>query len=134
MYLTYGPELDAGRHAREFNALKLVRSQTGIPVPRPIDLLLSRTESFLVTSLIEGRPAGLGIEECSDQEMHQIARDLHSWIAELHAIKMDRDSKYAITNATGGPCLDYRISGNPVRPFHSEKKLANHCAWEHFLI
>jgi RIO-like serine/threonine protein kinase len=35
---------------------------------------------------------------------------------------MDRDPKYAITNATGGPCLDYRISADPVGPFHSEKE------------
>ena len=122
MYLKYGPEIHAERHAGEFNALKLVRSQSSIPVPHPIDLLLSRTESFLVTSRIEGEPAGLAIDECSDEEMHQMAQDLRSWIAELHAIKMDRGSKYAITNATGGPCLDYRIGADPVGPFRSEKE------------
>ncbi|CZR55061.1 uncharacterized protein PAC_04947 [Phialocephala subalpina] len=113
MYLKHGPEFHAEQHAGEFNALELVRSQTCIPVPHPIDLLLSRTESFLVTSHIEGEPAGIAIDECSDEEMHQIAQDLRSWIAELHAIKMDGFSKYAITNATGSPCLDYRISGDP---------------------
>jgi RIO-like serine/threonine protein kinase len=56
--------------------------------------------------------------------MHQMAQDLRSWIADLHAIKMDRDSKYTITNATGGPCLDYRIGGDPVGPFHSEKEFS----------
>ena len=122
MYLKHGPEIHAERHAGEFNALKLVRSRTSIPVPNPIDLLLSRTESFLVTSRIEGEPAGIALDECSDEEMHQIAQDLRSCIAELHAIKMDRDPKYAITNATGGPCLDYRISADPVGPFHSEKE------------
>ncbi|KAF8851619.1 kinase-like protein [Acephala macrosclerotiorum] len=124
MYLKHGPEFHAERHVGEFNALKLVRSQTCIPVPHPIDLLLSRTESFLVTSRIEGELAGLAVDECSDEEMHQMAQDLRSWIAELHAIKMDRNSKYAITNATGGPCLDYRIGGDPVGPFPSEKEFS----------
>ncbi|TVY40524.1 hypothetical protein LOCC1_G005337, partial [Lachnellula occidentalis] len=122
MYLKYGPENHAARHAGEFNALKLVRSQTSVPVPRPIDLLLSRTESFLVTSRIEGGPAGLAIDECSSEEMHLMAEDLRSWIAQLRSMKRDRDSEYAITNATGGPCLDYRISADPVGPFRSEEE------------
>lgn len=124
MYLKHGPEYHAQRHSGEFNALKVVRSQTSIPVPYPIDLLLSRTESFLVTSRMEGEPAGITIDECSDEGMHQMAQDLRSWIAELHAIKMHRDSKHAITNATGGPCLDYRISADPVGPFQSEKEFS----------
>ncbi|TVY35290.1 hypothetical protein LSUB1_G004842, partial [Lachnellula subtilissima] len=124
MYLKHGPEFHAARHAGEFNALKLVRSQTSIPVPHPIDLLLSCTESFLVTSRIEGEPVGLAVDECSSEEMHQMAQDLRSWTAELRAIKRDRDSKYAITNATGGPCLDYRISADPVGPFRSEKEFS----------
>lgn len=122
MYLKYGPEYHAARHAGEFNALKLVRSQTSIPVPRPVDLLLSRTESFLVTSRIEGGPAGIAIDECSSDELHLMAQDLQSWIAELRSMKRDRDSEYAITNATGGPCLDYRISAHPVGPFRSEEE------------
>jgi hypothetical protein len=51
-----------------------------------------------------------------------MAQDLRSWIADLRAIKIDRDSKCAITNTTGGSCLDYRIGGDPVGPFHSEKE------------
>ncbi|KAL3419882.1 hypothetical protein PVAG01_08381 [Phlyctema vagabunda] len=124
MYLKYGPKNHAERHAGEFNALKIVRSQTRIPVPRPIDLLLSRNESFLVTSRIEGGPAGLGLDEYSDEEMHQMAQDLRAWIDELHSITRNRESKYAITNAIGGPCLDYRISGDRVGPFPSEKEFS----------
>ncbi|KAL5329524.1 hypothetical protein ACEPPN_003038 [Leptodophora sp. 'Broadleaf-Isolate-01'] len=124
MYLKYGPQSEAERHAGEFNSLKIVQSQTSIPVPHPIDHLLSRTESFLVTSRIEGGPAGLAVDECSDEEMHRMAEDLRSWIAELRLIKGNKDSKYAITNATRGSCLDYRISGNRVGPFPSEKEFS----------
>ncbi|KAL2066798.1 hypothetical protein VTL71DRAFT_1222 [Oculimacula yallundae] len=125
MYLKHGPEYHANRHIGEFNALEIVRSQTRIPVPRPIDHLLSRTESFLVTSRLEGEPAGLALDKCSDEEMSQIGQDLRSWIAELHTIEVERDPKYAITNATGGPCLDYRIGGDPVGPFSSEKEFSD---------
>ncbi|KAF7957508.1 hypothetical protein EAE96_003085 [Botrytis aclada] len=124
MYLKYGPEVYADRHAAEFNALKVVRSQTSIPVPIPIDFLVSPTESLLVTSRIEGESAGLAIDECSDKEMHQMSQDLRSYIAELHAIEMNKDSKYAITNAIGGPCLDYRIDSEVVGPFPSEKEFS----------
>ncbi|TGO83952.1 hypothetical protein BPOR_0570g00070 [Botrytis porri] len=47
MYLKYGPEYDAEHHTGELNAPKTVRSRTSIPVPNPIDLLVSPTESFL---------------------------------------------------------------------------------------
>ncbi|TGO48896.1 hypothetical protein BCON_0226g00050 [Botryotinia convoluta] len=90
MYLKYGPEYDAEYHAGEFNALKIVRSRTSIPVPNPIDLLVSPTESFLVMSRIEGVPAGHAIDECSDEEVHQMAQDLRSYIAELHTIEQTK--------------------------------------------
>ncbi|TEY60794.1 hypothetical protein BOTCAL_0176g00160 [Botryotinia calthae] len=124
MYLKHGPEYLAKYHAGEFNALKIVRSRTSIPIPNPIDLLVSPTESFLVTSRIEGVPAGHAIDECSDEEVHQMAQDLRSYIAELHTIEQNKDSKYAIANATGGPCLDYRIDSEPVGPFPTEKEFS----------
>ncbi|TGO39448.1 hypothetical protein BHYA_0054g00050 [Botrytis hyacinthi] len=124
MYLKYGPEYDADNHAGEFNALKIVRSRTSIPVPNPIDLLVSPTESFLVMSRIEGVPAGHAIDECSDEEVHQMAQDLRSYIAELHTVEQNKDSKYAITSATGGPCLDYRIDSEPVGLFPTEKEFS----------
>ncbi|THV44440.1 hypothetical protein BGAL_0642g00030 [Botrytis galanthina] len=124
MYLKYGPEVYADRHAAEFNALKVVRSQTSIPVPIPIDFLVSPTESLLVTSRVEGESAGLAIDECSDEEMHQMSQDLRSYVAELHTIEQSKDSKYSITNASGGPCLDYRIDSEVVGPFHNEKQFS----------
>jgi aminoglycoside phosphotransferase len=122
MYLKYGPESHSERHAGEFNALKLVRKHTSIPVPFPIDLILSPTGSFMVTSRVEGDRAGLAIDECTDQEMSLMAQDLRSWIAELHAIKMPTDSSYAISGTSGGACLDYRIGALPVGPFRDEKE------------
>ncbi|KAI9051357.1 hypothetical protein LZ554_004404 [Drepanopeziza brunnea f. sp. 'monogermtubi'] len=122
MYLKHG---DEDRLGGEFNALRIVRSQTTIPVPVPIDFLTSPTEGFLVTFRIEGGPAGLAVDRCTDGEMHQMASDLRGWIAELRSIQMDRDPRYAITDATGGSCLDYRIDGSQrVGPFVSEHEFS----------
>ncbi|TGO31097.1 hypothetical protein BPAE_0002g01930 [Botrytis paeoniae] len=104
MYLEHGPECHASYHAGEFNALKIVRSRTSIPAPDPIDLLVSPTESFLMVPRIEGVPAGHVIDDCSDEE--------------------NKDSKSAITNAAGDPCLNYRIDSRPVGPFPTEKEFS----------
>jgi len=124
MYLKHGTEMDSKRHKAEFSALKLVRSRTSIPVPRPIDLILSSTDSFLVTSRMEGEMAGISIDECTDQEMSLMAQDLRRYIAELRTIQIQTNSTHPISNATGGPCLDYRIGGSLVGPFRDEKEFS----------
>ncbi|EPE33411.1 Protein kinase-like (PK-like) [Glarea lozoyensis ATCC 20868] len=124
MYLKYGPGIHSARHASEFNALKLVHGRTSVPVPRPIDLIISPTQSLLVTSRLQGNPAGHGIHAYSDQEMDLIAQDMRGFVAELHAIKRPGDTTDTISNASGGPCLDYRIGGSPVGPFHNEKEFS----------
>ncbi|KAI9727374.1 MAG: hypothetical protein M1834_008445 [Cirrosporium novae-zelandiae] len=124
MYLKHGPVFNFEGHAAEFGALKLVRSYTSIPVPRPIDLISTSESSFLVTSRIQGDPAGLCIDEYSDYDLGLIAKDLRKYIAELRAIKKTIDPKHAISNAIGEGCLDYRINDVSVGPFLSEKQFS----------
>jgi hypothetical protein len=69
MYLKHGPAIQSKRHAGEFNALAFIRSRTSIPVLLPIDLISSPTESFMVTSRMEGDPADLALDYLSDEEM-----------------------------------------------------------------
>jgi hypothetical protein len=76
MYLNWGPGVHSDRYAREFRALRHVRNDTSIPVPRPIDLIMSPSEPILVTSRLEGNPAGFEIYTYSDQEMDTMAQDL----------------------------------------------------------
>ena len=126
MYLKFGPEYHRDRHIREFNALKLVRKHTSIPVPCPIDLILSSEDSVMVTSRIDGEQAGVEIDWYSDEDMRFMAQDLRGWIAELHSIRRPTDSKDAICGILGGSCLDYRISSEPSGPFRDEKELSEH--------
>lgn len=53
-----------------------------------------------------------------------MVQDLLCYILELHAIRMNKDSEFAIANATGGPCLDYRIDSQQVGPFHNEQEFS----------
>lgn len=120
-YIKCGPAKYGERHRWEFDALHLVRSHTSIPVPRPIDLAISGSESFLVTSRVDGERAGKFIFHYTDEERDALLTDLRQWITELHAI-LKPPSEYAITSASGGSCLDYRIdTSGPVRPYRSEK-------------
>ncbi len=121
IYLKYGPEFHRERHLGEFNALKLVRTRTLIPAPYPIDLILTPTESFMITSQIEGEKVGLCIQECTDEEVSTMAQDLRLYISQLRTLKRPADSECAISNTVGGPCLDYRIDSEPVGPFVDEK-------------
>jgi hypothetical protein len=53
-----------------------------------------------------------------------MAQDLRKWIAELHTIKRAIGSSFAISNSSGGACLDYRIGAEPVGPFHNENEFS----------
>jgi len=124
LYLKYGPVSDADRHTREYKALHLIRNSTSIPAPYPIDLILSANESIMITTRIDGKPAGVEIDTCSDEELSLMAQDLHGWIAELHSIRRPTDSNYAICGISGGACFDYRIGSEPAGPFRDERELS----------
>jgi len=124
MYLKYGPEDHGDQHRREDESLKIVGNRTSIPVPRAIDLVKSASESFLVTSQIAGERAGKYIDYYSDEEKSAMDQDLQKWIAELHAISKPSSLKYAISDASGESCLDYRIDSSPVGPYSSEKEFS----------
>lgn len=126
MYMKFdAQESFAPRITGEFDALTLVHKHTSIPAPRPIDLIMRSNGSYLVSSRIDGVGAGHAINECSDEEMHIIAQDLRKYIAELRTIQPKSEAVYAISNPSGGPCLDYRIDVAPVGPFRTEKDFSD---------
>ncbi|TVY15038.1 hypothetical protein LARI1_G007719 [Lachnellula arida] len=125
MYAKYTyPGSTSKRLIGEFAAVKLVRSRTSLPVPRPIDLICTPTEIFMLTSRMPGIKAGLALDYLRDEELRLMAVDLQKWIAELHTINPAPDSTFAIANASGGACFDFRIGGHPVGPFRTEKEFS----------
>lgn len=120
--------------ANEHGALQLVRRHTHIPVPRTLDLVSDSTDSYLLTSRVAGYCLGMCIDTLSDQEVKTLVRDLQKGLAALRAIPKLVAPEYAITNAVGKACLDYRINagldydesrGDFVGPFANEEEF-NH--------
>ncbi|POR32239.1 Uncharacterized protein TPAR_07550 [Tolypocladium paradoxum] len=117
--------------ANEYGALQLVRRHTCIPVPHPLDLASNSEESYLLTCRVPGHRLGMCIDTLSDDEANTLLYDLQKCLTELRAIPKEVAPEYAITNALGKACYDYRINagldydedrGDFVGPFVSEEE------------
>ncbi|KAI0426010.1 kinase-like domain-containing protein [Xylaria sp. FL1042] len=100
--------------ANEYGALQLVRRHTHIPAPRPLDLVSNARTSYLLTSRVPGLLLGACIDTLSDDEVNTLVCDLQSCLGQLRAIAKEVAPQYAITNALGKPCYDYRIIAGVV--------------------
>ncbi|OAA55872.1 Protein kinase-like domain protein [Niveomyces insectorum RCEF 264] len=78
-------------------------------VPRPLDLVSNGRMSYLLTSRLPGLRLGAFIDTLSDDEANMLVCDLQRCVGELRAIPKDFGSRYAISNALGQPCYDFRI-------------------------
>uniref|UniRef100_A0A8H7NMD5 Aminoglycoside phosphotransferase domain-containing protein n=1 Tax=Bionectria ochroleuca TaxID=29856 RepID=A0A8H7NMD5_BIOOC len=95
--------------ANEYGALQLVQEHTKVPVPCPLDLVSDRTTSYMLTSQITGHRLGMCLDALSDDELCDLVCDLREYLRELRAIPKEVLPNYAITNAIGKACYDYRI-------------------------
>ncbi|KAI1354664.1 kinase-like domain-containing protein [Xylaria sp. FL0043] len=95
--------------ANEYGALQLVRRHSHIPVPRPLDLVSNTGASYLLTSRVPGLPLGMCIDTLSENEVYTLVCDLRRCLRELRVIPKEVTPNYAISNALGKPCHDYRI-------------------------
>lgn len=134
LYLKYRGPADA--YQNEFNALKLIRKYTSIPVPRPLDVVaITRTwpdgqvfnEGFLLTTRIPGRSIARSETLFSDQDFTEYVAQMQDIITQLRSIPKPADFEFAICNASGGACRDHRIHfGNPIGPFKDEETFNLH--------
>lgn len=116
--------------ANEYGALQLVRRHTRIPAPCPLDLVSHSDKSYLLTSQVPGVHLGMCIDTLSDEELSTLICDLQHCVGELRAIPKNVAPNFAITNALGKACYDYRISacldyndgGEFVGPFVNEEE------------
>ncbi|TRX96697.1 hypothetical protein FHL15_002363 [Xylaria flabelliformis] len=130
MYLKTASAEEHKELANEYGALQLVRRRSGIPVPRPLDFVSSTDTSYLLTSRVLGLPLGMCIDTLSENEVYTLVYDLRRCLGELRAIPKEVAPDYAISNALGEPCYDYRIiagldydeeRGDFVGPFMDEE-------------
>ncbi|KAM5364778.1 hypothetical protein ACJA88_012823 [Fusarium oxysporum] len=93
----------------EFGAPQLVRSQTQIPVPRPLYLLSDTETSYLLTATLLGQRLGSYIDILSHHDLDIFTHDMQRYLTQLRSISRHGTPKYEISNAIGGPYYDYRI-------------------------
>ena len=128
LYLKYQGEPDSGRN--EFNALKMVRKYTSIPVSESIDVIskpgdtddpLSFPEAYLLLTRVPGLPLSRCQDVLSDRDCEQITNQLKDYVAQLRSIPRKSNPDVSICNTLGEACQDPRIcGGQPVGPFSDE--------------
>ncbi|KAL2256903.1 hypothetical protein VTK26DRAFT_953 [Humicola hyalothermophila] len=115
----------------EYDALRLIRRHSDLPVPRPLDLVSDSKRTYMVTSRIPGHKMGAVLNLLTDEQVHNLATDLNAFLARLRAIpKQLRPATVpttAVTGVGGGGCHHVRmelIFGDraPHGPFATEEE------------
>ncbi|OBS19984.1 hypothetical protein FPOA_11707 [Fusarium poae] len=116
--------------ASEYGTLQSLRRLTHIPVPRPLDLVSSSDDSYLLTTRLPGHPVGSCLDTMSDGDVDAFIHELQGYLSQLRAISKPDSIRHAICNAVGGPCYDYRTiagqdydeeKGDLIEPFANEE-------------
>lgn len=124
LYLKCYSEADLARN--EFNALKMVRQHTSIPVPQAVDVILEHGDpndpsSYLLMTEFPGLPLSRCQYVLSEMDIEQIANQLKNYIAQLRDIPRLPKSDFPICNTLGEACRDHRIRhADAVGPFADE--------------
>ncbi|OTB19257.1 hypothetical protein K445DRAFT_305645 [Daldinia sp. EC12] len=115
--------------SNEYETLNLLRRQTDIPVPRPLDLVSDGEWTYLVTSWMAGKPIGLCIDFLNNEQLRIFSHDLWYCLQKLRTLQRDPMLQSTISNTVGKACYDGRIvtaieydetRGDFVGPFSTE--------------
>ncbi|KAI8945088.1 kinase-like domain-containing protein [Xylaria longipes] len=129
LYLKFHSGADTYRN--EFNALRLVRQYTTVPVPKPLDVTIphkqtSRTSILSADAyLLMTRLPGLPLADCqhilSDKDRERIIDQMRDYLTQIRSIPNLVNQDNPICNAVGEAIRDSRIRGEtPVGPFPDE--------------
>ncbi|KAI1813153.1 kinase-like protein [Poronia punctata] len=86
MYVKMRQKIGHGSLANEYQALKLVRRYTDIPVAQPLDLISDKEDSYLLTSRLPGHMIGPRMDAFTDEKVGTIGQDLQRCIKQLRLI------------------------------------------------
>ncbi|KAL8318378.1 hypothetical protein RB597_005585 [Gaeumannomyces tritici] len=127
LYLKKNKNGEAARN--EFNALKIVRRYTSIPVPVPLDLAIvpappsegADNEGYMLTTHVPGRTLAVASKVMLERDRRAFARQMQVYLQQLRAVP-NTANQHAISNSLGGPIFDPRINGSraPLGPFRDE--------------
>ncbi|KAI3325312.1 kinase-like domain-containing protein [Xylariaceae sp. AK1471] len=134
LYLKYHGEAAGFRN--EFNALRLVRQYTTIPVPKPLDVVApprqSRTDdqsslfslstdAYVLITRLPGVPLSRCQHNLSNKDCERIVGQMRDYLTQLRSIPNLANHDAPICNTLGEACRDPRIRGEqPVGPFADE--------------
>lgn len=129
LYLKFQGDVEGFRN--EFNALRVVRKNASIPVPRALDLGIKPADPdepflllrriYLRTTRFPGQPLSRCLEIVSDLDLELISYQLKDYLSQLRNIPKTVNPEMAICNTLGEACHDPRIQGGqPVGPFKDE--------------
>lgn len=115
-------------YRNEFNALRLVRQYTTVPVPKPLDVTLPRDQTSFLSAdayLLMTRLPGLPLADCqhilSDKDQERIIGQMRDYLTQIRGIPNLVNHDEPICNAVGEAIQDSRIRGEkPVGPFPDE--------------
>lgn len=126
LYLKFhaGPDI----YRNEFNALRLVRQYTTVPVPKPLDVTIPHNQTSLLSAdayLLMTRLPGLPLADCqhilSDKDRDRIINEMRDYLTQIRNIPNLINHDEPICNAVGEAIQDSRIRGEtPVGPFPDE--------------
>ncbi|KAI0003979.1 kinase-like protein [Xylariaceae sp. FL0662B] len=115
--------------SNKYETLGLLRRQTDVPVPKPLDLISQAEDCYLLTSRQPGRLVGVCIGMLSDKQLRYLVYELQHCLNMLRGLPRDPDLQGKITNTVGEACYDARINaavpydetrGDFIGPFQTE--------------
>lgn len=128
LYLKY--QVDPGEVQNEFNTLDMIRRNTSIPVPTPLDVAVVPSSSskplfpydgYLLTTRLPGTPLVRCEELLSDLDLGDYIAQMQGFLTELRRIPKTVGPEFDICNTSGGAIQDHRIrDGKPIGPFVNE--------------
>jgi aminoglycoside phosphotransferase (APT) family kinase protein len=114
----------------EYGALQLIRKNSDLMVPQPLDFVTDSKRAYMVTSRIPGYQMSKVFSMLTDEQLRNLAIDLNEFLSQLRAIPKEARPGTApmgaVTGATGGGCHHVRMelmfgARTPFGPFATEE-------------
>lgn len=135
MYIKSRPTTIIEATRNEFGALQLIRNSSNLSIPRPLDLVVEGSRSYMVTGRLPGVTAQSVLPQLSDEQIVLLAQDLRAYLAELRRIQKPPDlDAAAISNAVGGPCVHARIDEAHATAFEAHGPFPDEAAFHDYLL
>ncbi|KAK4130635.1 kinase-like protein [Trichocladium antarcticum] len=113
LFIKYRSVSSPGLLINEHDALQLIRKNSDLMVPQPLDFVSDSKWSYMVTARVPGYQLSEVFSMLTDEQLHALAMDLNEFLSKLRAIPKGARSRTApmtaVTGAAGGDCHHVRM-------------------------